>query len=70
MEPPSQVGNFAELSKQAQVTAGRSGKVANSCGPLTLDIVNSQLVVSNINIKSPYVQLNLSLTEHTCSIWA
>ena len=44
MEPPSQVGSFTELSKQAQVTAGRLGKVVNPCGHglLTLEIINSQ----------------------------
>ena len=45
LEPPSQVVSFTECCKQAQVTEGRWGKVANPCGPLTLDIpyiVNSQ----------------------------
>ena len=44
IEPPSQVGSFTELFKQAQVIAGRSGKVVNPCGHglLTLEIVNSQ----------------------------
>ena len=43
IEPPSQVVSFTELSKQAQLSHCREmGKVANPCGPLTLDIVSSR----------------------------
>ena len=34
-----------ELSKQAQVTVGRWGKVVNPCGPLTLDIYSQFSVI-------------------------
>ena len=45
IEPPSQVVSFTELCKQAQVTAGRWGKAANPCGPLTIDIYSQFSVI-------------------------